>query len=63
MLWLIPAVPMVASGVIAVLKQPTTKAGVGAGDRVAGVFAAAGAGCVRTRADGMVAWISQCARR
>ncbi len=63
MLWLIPAVPMVASGVIALLKQPTAEAGLRPGNRIAGVFAAAGADCIRPCSGRMVAWVLRFARR
>ncbi len=61
-LWLVPAVPMLAAGVIALLKQPMRKTFVGAGDWFAWVFAAGGAGCVWTCAERVVAWSMRCAK-
>ena len=46
-LWLIPAVPIVASGVIALLKQPQRKTCRDAGHRLAEFLAAAFAGRIR----------------
>ncbi len=56
-LWLVPAMPVLAAGVIALLKQPMRKLSSGLAIGSLRILAAGGAGCICSRAEWLVAWV------